>query len=173
MATHALVREKTQEVDIMEEEADHEEARKVAKEADPEMTRALAEETTADQVEGIGRLISLTFSLSYNGVLPNITQAALSSMSNSPSQLHQLFEQNPELFWYLSQQAYPSDEVIFEHILNYGTWQQVQTAIKLLGMNKAAAMFKTLAKQPRSNLKPQVKHYFTLYFAEHAPESTN
>ncbi len=89
------------------------------------------------------------------------------SMSLSP--LQTIINEDPQLVWYVSQDSVLSTQSIFEHILNFGSWDQVQKAISILGIDEAAKLFKQLAKKSRSNLKPRVKHYFNLYFHEHAP----
>ncbi|MBU0650129.1 hypothetical protein KKG63_02960 [Patescibacteria group bacterium] len=87
-------------------------------------------------------------------------------------ELGKILAEDPSLIWYTKDDAVVDNESILEHILNYGTWNQVQKAIKILGLNRTAALYQTLVNKPRSNIKQRVKHYFDLYFT-HALRSTN
>lgn len=74
-------------------------------------------------------------------------------------------------FWYVKDPARLPPESIVEGILNYGDWDDVQTLIKILGMKKVAKIFRAKSKPSkmgRQNYRPEVKHYFTLYFKKHA-----
>jgi len=79
--------------------------------------------------------------------------------------LQKIIQENPSLVWYTNDTANLSDASIFEHILNYGTWNQVQESIKLLGLKDTINLYKSLVDTKRSNIRPRVKHYFNLYFA--------
>lgn len=70
--------------------------------------------------------------------------------------------------WYTNPDSNLSDEGALEHILNYGTWDQVQDFIQAHGRNYAAELFQKLDSKRRNNLKPLISHYFRLYFS-HAP----
>jgi len=85
--------------------------------------------------------------------------------------LTELVEKDPNLIWYVTNKNILSDKSIFEHILNFGTWEQVKKAIQILGFNKARQIYFKLAKAKRTNLKTRVKHYFNLYFANESKSS--
>lgn len=72
---------------------------------------------------------------------------------------------NPSLIWYSNNTSNLSDESILEHVLNYGTWQQVQQILSTLGSQKTFDLYTKISNKPRTNLKPRVKHYFDLYFS--------
>jgi len=78
--------------------------------------------------------------------------------------LQRIIQEDPSLIWYSHNISNLSDASIFEHVLNYGTWDQVQQSIKLLGLENAINLYKNLTNSSRSNIKPRVKHYFNLYF---------
>ncbi len=80
------------------------------------------------------------------------------------SRLQKIIQENPSLVWYTNNRSGLSDSSILEHILNYGTWKQVQEAIRLLGLKDMISLYRSLADTSRSNIKPQVKRYFNLYF---------
>lgn len=84
--------------------------------------------------------------------------------------LNYLLQQTPSLVWWVSDadRSKVNDLATFEAVLNYGTWQDVQSVIATLGWQEAYNKFKSLATAPRSNLKPEIKHFFSLYFAKHA-----
>lgn len=86
--------------------------------------------------------------------------------------LKEVLLDNPSLIWYVKDQTNVTDMSILEHILNYGTWDELQEAIRILGMKQIALMYQILVDKPRTNLKPRVKHYFDLYFS-HASGNTH
>ncbi len=75
------------------------------------------------------------------------------------------------LFWSTRNYDGLSPGAVVEGILNYGDWDDVQGMIKILGMQKTAQVFRrqsTPDKFGRQNYRPEIKHYFTLYFDKHA-----
>jgi hypothetical protein len=86
--------------------------------------------------------------------------------------IHEFIKKRPYLIWYVKDLDNLSEESIVEHTLNYGDWKDVQTLIKILGMEKTAEIFRrksTPSPAGRQNYHPQIKHYFTLYFDKYAP----
>lgn len=79
--------------------------------------------------------------------------------------LQKIVKDDPSLVWYTHNISNLSDASIFEHVLNYGTWNQIQESIKILGMENTINLYKNLTSNSRSNIKPRVKHYFNLYFS--------
>ena len=63
-----------------------------------------------------------------------------------------------------------SDATIMEAVLNYGDWDDFKKVVKILGIKKAAQIFREKSQQKRCNYRPEVKNYFTLYFNKYAPE---
>lgn len=82
--------------------------------------------------------------------------------------LSQFIKKRPHLIWYTKNYDGLSAESIVEATLNYGTWKDVQTLIKILGMKKTADIFRVKSRQKRCNYDSKVKHYFLLYFKAHA-----
>ncbi len=71
------------------------------------------------------------------------------------------------LFWSTKNYDGLSNEAVVEAVLNYGDWDDVQTLIKILGVQKTAQIFRhksTPDKFGRENYRPEIKHYFNLYF---------
>lgn len=79
--------------------------------------------------------------------------------------LQKLIQETPSLVWYVGDKAVLSDRSIFEHILNYGTWRQVQESISILGLKDTISLYRSIVDTARCNVKPQVRYYFDLYFA--------
>lgn len=77
------------------------------------------------------------------------------------TQLQQFQKERPHLIW--DTKPTLSDEKTVERTLQYGSWQDVQDLISLLGKNQVAAHFITLKKKTRTNLSPQFTHFFSLY----------
>lgn len=74
----------------------------------------------------------------------------------------------PYLAWYVKSPVQLSDESVLEHVLNYGNWDDVQTYIRVKGMQETAKTFLRQAHQTRSNYLPEIKQYFDRYFAKYA-----
>lgn len=82
----------------------------------------------------------------------------------------------PYLIWYVKDIGKVSSEAAVEAVLNYGSWDDVQKLIKILGIKKVAKIF--WEKSPpspmgRTNYHPKTTHYFNLYFGKYASGSIN
>ncbi len=82
--------------------------------------------------------------------------------------IQEFIKQRPYLVWYVKDLCKLSEESIVEHVLNYGDWKDVQEMIKILGIKKAAEIFKKNSHQQRSNYRPEIKNYFQMYFHKYA-----
>jgi len=78
-----------------------------------------------------------------------------------------IIRHKPHLIWYSDNYDGFSERTIFEHVLNYGEWEDVQELVKIYGFEGCYNLFKDLVKGARQNLYPQVAHYFNLYFLKH------
>ena len=81
---------------------------------------------------------------------------------------HEFVKKRKYLFWDTVNYNNLSEQVILEAVLNYGSWEDVQIFIKIIGIKKASKIFNKQIKQKRSNYRPQVKNYFKLYFNKYA-----
>jgi GTP cyclohydrolase II len=84
------------------------------------------------------------------------------------AEINEFIKKRPGLVWSTMQYDKLSEEVIVEAVLNYGDWRDVQEMIKILGIKKVALIFNEEAKQKRCNLRPEIVHYFNLYFKRYA-----
>ncbi len=78
------------------------------------------------------------------------------------------------LIWYVKDITKVNEASAVEAVLNYGNWDDVQQLIKILGIKKTAAIFRqksTPDKFGRQNYRPEIKHYFNLYFNKYVPEN--
>lgn len=85
--------------------------------------------------------------------------------------IQDFIKKRKHLVWYVKDVSRLSEDSIVEHVLNYGDWDDVQTLIKILGMNKVSRIFRQKSKPDkfgRQNYRPEIKHYFQLYFQKHA-----
>ena len=85
--------------------------------------------------------------------------------------IQDFIKQRPYLVWYVKEPGRLNDESIVEHTLNYGDWDDVQKLIKILGIKKTARIFRRKSKPSkmgRQNYRPEIKHYFALYFNKYA-----
>lgn len=78
-----------------------------------------------------------------------------------------LLRKRSDLNWSVSDPSSIDEPAAFEAILNYGDWRDVTSSIDKIGLSKAHQLFINLADQPRSNLRPEIKHYFSLFFDYH------
>lgn len=88
--------------------------------------------------------------------------------------IHKFIVKRPYLVWYVKDLSKLDEASIVEHVLNYGDWDDVQEMIKILGMQKTAEIFRKKSagdKFGRQNYRPEIKHYFNLYFNKHAQQN--
>lgn len=74
----------------------------------------------------------------------------------------------PYLAWYVKDPSALSEASVLEHVLNYGDWDDFQNFIKIYGLEQSAKLYKQIADKTRTNLRPEIKHYFRLYFNKYA-----
>lgn len=82
--------------------------------------------------------------------------------------LNKFIKKRPYLIWYTKNYNNLSQEAIIEAVLNYGNFDDFKKILKILGIKKTARIFKKEANKKRSNLRPEVKNYFKLYFKKYA-----
>lgn len=82
--------------------------------------------------------------------------------------LNKFIEKRPYLIWYTKNYNNLSQEAIVEAVLNYGNFDDFKKILKILGIKKTARIFKKEVNKKRSNLRPEVKNYFKLYFKKYA-----
>lgn len=81
----------------------------------------------------------------------------------------EFIKKRPHLIWSTRDFDSLSDEPIVEAVLNYGNWEDVQTLFNILGIKKAAKIFKEQTrKNRRVNYRPEVVNYFKQYFKKYA-----
>ena len=81
--------------------------------------------------------------------------------------VNDIIKKKPYLIWSTKDYDSLSEESVVEAVLNYGDWDDVQTLIKILGMQKTAEIFRKQTSQKRNNYYAQVKNYFRLYFEKY------
>src|SRR3989338_11691652 len=81
-------------------------------------------------------------------------------------------KKRPYLIWWVKDYNKLDTESIVGATLNYGDWDDVQTLIKMLGMKKAAKIFREKSKRStmgQSDYFPEIILYFNFYFNKHVP----
>lgn len=73
----------------------------------------------------------------------------------------------PTLIWYSKDYDALDEASVVEHVLNYGTWEDFQEMIRIMGIDRAAQVFRDNAFGERTNYRKRTRHYFDLYFKEH------
>lgn len=82
--------------------------------------------------------------------------------------LKNFIKKRPYLIWHTKNYSGLSQEAIVEAVLNYGNFDDFKKLINILGIKKTARIFKKETIKKRSNLRPEVKNYFELYFKKYA-----
>lgn len=85
--------------------------------------------------------------------------------------IHTFIKKRPYLIWHVNDYDALDREAIVEATLNYGNWNDVQELIGILGIGEVAKIFQEKSSPSaigRSNYRPEVANYFTLYFAKYA-----
>jgi len=75
-----------------------------------------------------------------------------------------IVKNKPYLAWYVKSPANLSDESVLEHVLTYGSWEDVQTFIKIKGLKETKNLYIKAISKSRVNYPDNIKHYFNLYF---------
>lgn len=90
--------------------------------------------------------------------------------------IHEFIKKRKYLIWWVKDYDKLNAESIVEATLNYGDWNDVQELIKILGIKKVAAIFRSKSKKSkmgRTNYGEKTIHYFKLYFNAHAPRNSH
>jgi hypothetical protein len=77
------------------------------------------------------------------------------------------------LFWYSPEDKGEtvSDELLVEHILNYGAIDDVRELFRVMGLQRVADVFSftvSLSERRKNNYDPVSLNYFTLFFNRYA-----
>jgi hypothetical protein len=83
--------------------------------------------------------------------------------------INSFVKEKPYLFWYIKDLDGLSNESIVENVLNYGDFDDFKKIIEIMGINDVSQIFRKQIENKRSNYRPEVKNYFTLYFNKYAP----
>jgi hypothetical protein len=81
-------------------------------------------------------------------------------------------KEKPYLFWYIKDIGGLSKESIVEHTLNYGDFDDFKKILEIMGIESVARIFRNQLENKRTNYRPEVKNYFTLYFNKYVPRDT-
>jgi hypothetical protein len=85
--------------------------------------------------------------------------------------INEFIKKRPHLVWYTQNYDRLSKESIVEAVLNYGDWDDVQKLFSILGIKRAAEIFRKKSrksKMGRCNYDPKIINYFNLYFQKYA-----
>lgn len=72
------------------------------------------------------------------------------------------------LLWYTKDFKHLSEEAALEAVLNYGDFDDVKKFIAIVGIRRAAGMFRKQISRRRINYNPKILNYFDLYFHKYA-----
>lgn len=77
-------------------------------------------------------------------------------------------KKNKNIFWSTKNYEGLSKEAIIEGVFNYGDMNEVKELISILGIEEVSEIFKEQANKSRTNYRPEIKNYFTLYLQKYA-----
>ena len=89
------------------------------------------------------------------------------SRYNAPmSELHKIALAHKPIFWDVSTDTLQrmDDTAILERFWCYGNWEDYKSIERIIGQDRAKDIFITRAYMPRSNLREETIHLFTLYY---------
>jgi hypothetical protein len=89
-------------------------------------------------------------------------------MENHKLKRQKFLKDKAGLWWWVKDATKLSDGALLEGTLNYGEWEDVLEVFNILGLKKAAAIFKKQIAGKRINYRPKTLNYFKLYFKEYA-----
>lgn len=89
------------------------------------------------------------------------------SIKNTKNELKKFMKARKHLVWYVKNLEDLPLESIVEHTLNYGDWDDVQTLIKIIGIQKMAEIFRKQISWQRTNYHKKTKNYFRMYFKKY------
>jgi hypothetical protein len=84
------------------------------------------------------------------------------------TEIQQFIKNRPHLIWYSKDYEHMADESIVEHVLNYGDWEDFKEMIRIMGMDRAAEIFRREAFKKRTNYRTRTRTFFNNYFTAHA-----
>lgn len=75
-------------------------------------------------------------------------------------------------WWWVKNPENLSDEAMLEGVLNYGEFVDIAAVFQIIGLKKAAEIFKKQSTKSRVNYRPQTLNYFKLYFEKYAQRNS-
>jgi hypothetical protein len=88
--------------------------------------------------------------------------------------LQEFIKKRKHLVWWVKDYSKLRPKSIVEATLNYGNWDDVQELVKVMGIENVASIFEENTEPDtmgRQNYRPEIKHYFHLYFQKHAKKN--
>lgn len=84
--------------------------------------------------------------------------------------LKEYIRKHDDLFWYSPEDKGEtvSDELLVEHILNYGTLDDVRELFRVMGLDRVAEVFRGMKGRKAQNFFPEIWNFFNLLFTHYA-----
>ncbi len=82
--------------------------------------------------------------------------------------IQNFIKKRPHLIWYVKDYDALDEASIVEHTLNYGNWDDAQKLFRIMGIERAAKIFRQYAFRKRTNYYLDIRNYFNLYFNKYA-----
>lgn len=91
-------------------------------------------------------------------------------MPHNSEELKALIREKSYLFWYTpeNEKENISHELLLEHILNYGTLDDVRKLFKIMGIDQASKVFRRIQGRNKLNFYPEIYNFFYLLFKRYA-----
>lgn len=82
-------------------------------------------------------------------------------------ELKKFIKKRSYLLWGVSDLNNISDSLIVESVLNYGNFKDFEKLLEIMKIKRVANIFEKQIKMKRSNYRPEIKNYFSLYFKKY------
>jgi hypothetical protein len=91
-------------------------------------------------------------------------------MPHNSEELKAMIREKSYLFWYTpeNEKENISHELLLEHILNYGTLDDVRKLFKIMGIDQASKVFMRIKGRNKLNFYPEIYNFFSLLFQRYA-----
>ena len=91
------------------------------------------------------------------------------------ARLKQFTRKHSDLFWSVPENKKEdiSESVLIEHILNYGTLNDFNELVSIVGLFHLANLFRNHSGRRKLNYYPEIYNFFKLYFDRYAPANPN
>lgn len=86
----------------------------------------------------------------------------------SRNKIVNFLKKRPYIIWFVYDYKNISLESFVENTLNNGNFKDIKEMFNILDIKNTSLIFNKISIKKRSNIKPEIKNYFKLYFDKYA-----